>query len=371
MCENPQWRTLLPRQEKAIAHVRELAVHASTEARNLIRAVLARAGLSESAYDEAIQSIRSHGRVALHFHPERLDCTRGTVAAGLLQAGIYKSQFETGLSSGSPSAFPGGERDLWESRLFGRAYHGADALAAGRPKYGALDVMPHPDGPAPRFGSCYFLLRPAVSQRSTFTFGGSHEPMANDRTGTLGLLDPMMAPLLAELELGQGAFGMAQLTVPELLAELTHGISKPRDNPQARPLGRSLDSFIEVQVHGELHLAEDVDRLVADPCFEDGPVGDTLEDISSRYDIPLSWHPGFTLPVAEVPEVFRDYPIRPLAERAAGEGILDAAKIGALANSVVLEPNAWRGWASSEDILTQFRRLWHVLVLTGTPNIAR
>ncbi|NMM52744.1 DUF3626 domain-containing protein [Paenibacillus aquistagni] len=27
-----------------------------------------------------------------------------------------------------------------------------------RPNYGALDLKLHLDGPAPRFGSCYFLL---------------------------------------------------------------------------------------------------------------------------------------------------------------------------------------------------------------------
>ena len=53
----------------------------------------------------------------LNFHPERL-CARGqSVSEGLLQDGIYKSQFETGLSSGSPTAFLDGERDLWEKRL--------------------------------------------------------------------------------------------------------------------------------------------------------------------------------------------------------------------------------------------------------------
>ena len=40
------------------------------------------------------------------------------------------------------------------------------------------------------------------------------------------------------------------------------------------------------------------------------------------------------------------------------------------ANSLELEPEAWEGWALRENILTQFRRLWHVLVLYGTPNTA-
>lgn len=35
--------------------------------------------------------------------------------------------------------------------------------------------MLHPDGPAPRFGSCYFLLSPKVSSRSTYTYLDSHQ----------------------------------------------------------------------------------------------------------------------------------------------------------------------------------------------------
>jgi Protein of unknown function (DUF3626) len=97
-------------------------------------------------------------------------------------------------------------------------------------------------------------------------------------------------------------------------------------------------------------------------------VGQTLARICSQYEIPLSWHAGFTLPVNKVPHTFRDYPVRPLAERIAHRGILDAAKIGEAANSVHLERELWRGWASYDDTLTQFRRLWHVLVLFGMPK---
>jgi Protein of unknown function (DUF3626) len=74
------------------------------------------------------------------------------------------------------------------------------------------------------------------------------------------------------------------------------------------------------------------------------------------------------MPVREVPGIFRGYAVRPLAERIAGDGMLDAANIGAAANSVKLDPEAWNGWASGDDILTQFRRLWHVLVLAGAPR---
>ena len=147
--------------------------------------------------------------------------------------------------------------------------------------------MYHPDGPAPRFGSCYFLLHSEVSKRSTYTFGGSHEEGAPKRTGTVDMLDPVLAPLLAQLAQGSGAFGVSDLTIAGLLDRLARGLSKPFRNPQSRPLGRALDSFIEAQVHGEIHLSEDVERCVADLVFRDHPVGETLAAISRAYGIPL------------------------------------------------------------------------------------
>jgi hypothetical protein len=359
---------LLPYQRNALEHIQQLASRVGSTAGEDIRAVLDRAGLHEGVYDDAIRSMRVHARVALHFHPERLSRTGRTVAEGLLQTGVYMSQFETGLSGGSPSAYPGGERDVWEDRLFGGAYHEPGASPAGRPKYGALAVMDHPDGPAPRFGSCYFLLRPNVSRRSTFTFGSSHEPHAPERTGTLEVIGPVMAPLLAQLEQGSGAFGVGDLTVAGLLDQLTRGLSKSFLDPQTRPLGRALDSFIEAQIHGDIRLGQDVERLVADPAFRDHPVGEILATISTKFEIPLSWHPGFALPAGKVPDVFRGYPVRPLAERIAAGGVLDPANIGAMANSFALDPEAWRDWASSDDTLTQFRRLWHVIVVNGAPD---
>ncbi|MDR4458522.1 DUF3626 domain-containing protein, partial [Bacillus tropicus] len=72
--------------------------------------------------EEVVANLKSHARIALHFHPDRLDSSRKSVAEALLEQGIYKSQFETVLSNGSVSAYPGGERDLWEQRIVGGAY---------------------------------------------------------------------------------------------------------------------------------------------------------------------------------------------------------------------------------------------------------
>lgn len=312
-------------------------------------------------YLRALESVQRFGRIALHFHPERLDRARRSVAEGLLDAGIYKSQFETGLSSGSPSAFPGGDRDRWEDRLFAGAYHAERSSSVERPKYGSLDLLRHPDGPSPRFGSSYLLLKPEVSNRSTFTFGGSQEPEALDRTGTLDALDPVTAPLLARLEEDPDMFG-PRMGAVDFLERATRRLREPFQDPEHLPLGRVLDYFVEAQVHGEVALDADVERLVADPAFRAHHVGDVLRAIADKYGFPLSWHAGFRLHASQVPESFRGYPVRALAKRAARGGVVDAATLGECANSFELHPDAWDGW-SSRDVLTQFRRLWHVLVL--------
>ena len=141
-------------------------------------------------------------RVVIHFHPDRLGTKPMPVAEALLKEGVYRNQFETGLSTEGLSPFPGGARDSWERSLFGGAYHGEGVTDSQRPKYGALELVRYADGPIPRFGSCYFVLRPTVSGRTSFTFAGSEDPRATERLGMIGQLDNVMAALFAEIEAG-------------------------------------------------------------------------------------------------------------------------------------------------------------------------
>jgi hypothetical protein len=75
-------------------------------------------------------------RVTLNFHPDR-DAGGGPILDRLGADGTYRSQFVTGTSNGGLTAFPGGDRWRWESRIFGGAYD--QAPAADRPVYGALN----------------------------------------------------------------------------------------------------------------------------------------------------------------------------------------------------------------------------------------
>lgn len=178
-------------QRAALSHASEVAALHEARSRAEIRRHLENAQTSVDAFDAALESLQRHGRIVLHFHPDRLTAQAKTVAEGLLDDGIYRNQFETGVTSGSRSATPGGDRDTWERQLFGGAYQGRGVTATERPRYGSFELVRFPDGPMPRFGSCYVVLRPAVSRRSTFTFMGTEDPRALERLGTITHLYPL------------------------------------------------------------------------------------------------------------------------------------------------------------------------------------
>jgi hypothetical protein len=333
-----------------------------------VREALLRHSVSVEDYESAVARLRSEARVALAFHPDRL--TRGgvRVAEGLLEDGLYRNQFETGVSSGSTSGVAGGRRDEWERVLFGGRYHKGGASWKERPKYGALQLVDHPDGPCPRFGSCYFVLRPEVSSRCTFTPLGSQGDRAGERSGTLEVFEPVMAELVRHLESVPLPLGCEGLNFTELVSRMKAALPFAPGGGSPEQMGRSLDSFVEAQVHGPVELARDVEMLVADVSFRVTEVGRLIERLASANMIRLRWHPGFRLPAGDFPEEFRGFETRRVAERVAVDGVVDAASLGAGENDFRVSPGAWQDFGSESEVLTKFRRVWHVLVLSGEPS---
>jgi len=239
-----------------------------------------------------------------------------------------------------------------------------------------LEVIRYPDGPVPRFGSCYFVLRPAVSHRTTFTFGGSEKPNAVERLGTIDNFLPVLVPLFEEVAAGgttpvpwppfvAATLGVPNVTVRDLLSRLARELPMPRADASRGAPGRVLDSCIEAHVHGPIDLRSDVELLVADPAFVGTPTGEQLLEIGRTHGIPVQWHCGFRMQVRDVPEDFRGPKMRPLAERISSGGVIDAASIGAAEGSVHTRPDAWADWGSPHDTLQHLKQLWHVLVQYG------
>lgn len=189
-------------------------------------------------------------RVTLHFHPDRF---RGDIdiLSALATDGIYRSQFETGISTGWLDPTPGGSRWRWESHIFAGAYD--HAPPAERPKYGALNYRRRPTGGATRFGSAHLRLRPVVLARCTFCFPDSSTKPTH--------------------------FGVAARM--SLITEAQNSGYDP------------IDDHIEAQVHGPVRLRTDVEALVLDPSYQNTDV----EVQARRLPCAIEWHPGFVLSV--------------------------------------------------------------------------
>jgi hypothetical protein len=352
---------LTPAQRRALAHVRDSAARAVHRADG--RLALLR---GESRHpDQVARAVRNRGRVALHFHPDRLLANGRTVGESVLAEGLYRNQFETRVSNGGLTAFPGGDRDRWEEGLFGGAFQARGVGGRERPKYGALDLFRHADGPAPRFGSCYLRLRPEVLNRCTFSCGDSY--LGPTDVCTWDVMEPVLAGLLEAVDAGGWTLGHGQVDVETFVRLL---MSEPICEPFTDWRGRSLDEYIEVHVHGDVSLAEDVEWLIADPSFAGTSTEGVLEAIAARFDVALAWHPGFELCIDVVPDDFRGPAIPVLARRLEAEFLdgrsrLNAAVIGRAAASVHREPERWSDWASPADTLQQLKQLWHALVRYG------
>ncbi|WP_433751082.1 DUF3626 domain-containing protein [Falsibacillus pallidus] len=347
----------------ALENLTQYAKNNTDEAMQTINHVLKMSNISEITFENAVDKLKAHARIGLHFHPDRPVSSMKTVAEALLESGIYKSQFETLISNGSVSAHPGGERDLWEEKIFGGAYQLEGTTNDQRPKYGALNLMLHPDGPAPRFGSCYFLLSPKVSYRSTYTYLDSHQDPKEK--GTYEQFDMILAALLEEAFVRGFAIGERELTPSRLINHLLYDLEKPFEDPAKKEANRNLNHYIEAQVHGDISLKEDVEILVADPSFKETNVGASLENICHKYSIEMYWHRGFSLKVEEVPSDFRGPTMPTLAKRIAHKNRINASVIGSAVMDLHLNPHHLQDHGSMKDVLQELKLLWHVLVKYG------
>jgi hypothetical protein len=251
-------------------------------------------------------------RVTLNFHPDRLVGGR-EILRRMAADGVYRSQFATGVSNGGLTAFPGGDRWRWESRMFGGAYD--DAAPHERPVYGAWDFRRRSVGAAPRFGSAHFRLAASVVARTTFCYPDSVEEPRD--------------------------FGVAGRMALEALA-----VAGGRD---------ALDDYVEAHVHGAVRLERDVEALVLDPCYR----GTAVEEAARALPCPLEWHGGFRLPARELRghRDFRGPRVAELAEEVAAGGVLDPAVIGAAVRSGRYDP---------QDL----KKVWHCLARFGAPREA-
>jgi hypothetical protein len=244
--------------------------------------------------------------VTLHLHPDR-DADGVTLLARIVREGVYRSQFETGTSNGGLTAHPGGDRWLWERRMFGGAYdHAPDG---DRPKYGSLNHRHRLVGGSVRFGSSHFRLASHVLERVTFCY-----PDSSTHPADFGTAEHL--PLIA-------------------LADA--------DDQDV------LDDYIEAHVHGPLAL-EDMAELVLDPSFR----GTAVETAASCLPFPITWHTGFRLHADQLAQHadYRGSDVVQLGIAIAEDGWLTPRIIGTAANSGLHHPQ-------------RIKQLWHCVARFG------
>ncbi|MFD8570482.1 DUF3626 domain-containing protein [Streptomyces sp. NPDC059639] len=246
-------------------------------------------------------------RVTLNFHPDRLLHGRPVLDA-LAEDGVYRSQFVTGTSNGGLTAYPGGDRWRWESRIFNGAYDNEPAHE--RPVYGALNFRRKPVGAAPRFGSAHFRLTAQTLTRTTFCYpDSSTEP--------------------------------ADFAVAARMGLITLALADRRDD---------LDDYIEAQVHGPVRTNCHVEALVLDPSYRDTAV----EAAARRLGCPVEWHSGFRLQVEELRlhPGYRGQEHVELGAEIAVDGVLDPRIVGDAARAGRHDPQA-------------VKKVWHCLARFG------
>lgn len=271
------------------------------------------------------------------FHPDRADVRGRTAAEGLAADGVYRTQFETGTSSGGLDIVLAGARSRWERAMFGGAYDRAPA--SDRPRYGVLDLLPYPDGGAPRFGSTHLRLRREVLTRCTFSWGDSVT-----RPTAVGTWDRLGAVLAAAAEAG----------APEVAGRPGTGAAR-------------LDGYVEAQIHGGVAMSN-VEAVVTDPCYRGTAVGEALAAACARYGAALQWHAGYRQAPDAVDPRFRGETAARLAHTIADRfraEQLDPEVLGRTAGAIVASPPEWTAFGDPAESLQQLKYVWHHLAAFG------
>lgn len=281
----------------------------------------ARAAMSHIAERADGPAVDRSSRVTLNFHPDR-QSGGVTVMEHLATDRVYRSQHETGTSNGGLTAHPGGDRWLWEQRMFAHAYD--DAPADQRPKYGALNHRSRGMGGAPRFGSAHLRLDEQVLDRTTFCFPDS-------------VFDPSDFGTAAHMDLIRLAQDVDERTLSDEIEAAEGGV---------------LDDYVEAHVHGLIRLECDVEALVLDPSFRGTPI----EDQAARLGVPVDWHAGRQLLVEQLTQhpVFRGPHIVEVGRRIAVDGVLNARIVGVAHDHRREDP---------QDL----KKVWHYVARFGTP----
>lgn len=338
----------------AVENVRN-AAEAKTEACRIhLEQICKRFGVDiETLIDRVLQN-----PITINFHPDRFSDNGKTVLESLLEQGQYHGQFRTGTTNGGKTAFIGGDRFLWEQRLFSSAYPDS---AIDRPKYAALNLFRYIDGASVRFGSCYLVLKKGIVDRCTFSYGDS-----SSNPTTLCTSDTfvcVLADLFKDVQNNGRLLNQVVSSEQEALAVLFQ-------SNHAKIIGRNLDYCIETHIHGDVFLKEDVDSFYMDESFQTTAFAKMADELCHRYGVRLAWIPKRQIKVEVVGELFRGPMIPVLARKidnlfGHNQGVIHAALLGDASRDSELNPENWNDIGSRSEVFQYIKQLWHTIGYFG------
>lgn len=279
-------------QRAVLTDVKAKAAERSEGARAQLLQVAQRHGYSEADVDKALAFVKNEAPITINFHPDKalrqqtsrygygakpadlpkyevaVDRETSKLVDAFMVDGHYKNQFETGITSGSASAYPGGSRDGWEKTIFEGGYHGHDLIPAERPKYGGLNAAKYPKGPAGTYGSCYFVLKPGARERTTFTAGNSSGRRA-EHVGTAEHFQHVLKDASMFKDIMEVALGKREFTTT--------------------PGGWG---YIEAQVHGPVAFDKDIAAVVIDKKFAGTEYETKLRQFAEMNKVEVQWNDG-------------------------------------------------------------------------------
>jgi hypothetical protein len=297
--------------------------------------------------------------VTVNFHPDRFSNNGKLIIENLLTDGKYLGQFQTGTSNGGRTAYIGGERFLWEQRLFSDKY---PANTLDRPKYGALNILSYLDGASARFGSCYFVLKQSTQPQCTFAYGDSS---TNPETlCTARSFWGVLSALLADAAVKNRLLNIENCPLNEAIKIL---LSNDRIS---QLIGRNLDYCIETHIHGEVLLDKDIEALYLDGSFKNTEIQSLADTLSKKYKIGLHWIPKRQIRIDSIDDNFRGPMIRPLAEKIGlrfgdGTNVINAALIGKASCESIIKPDMWGDIGNGIELFQYFKQLWHTTAYYG------
>jgi len=303
------------------------------------------------------QVLQSH--VTINFHIDRYSSNGKTVIENMIEQGQYHGQFQTGTTNGGKTAFIGGDRFLWEQRLFHNVY---PANSVDRPKYGALNIFKYIDGASVRFGSCFFSLKKEIVDRCTLSYGDSS---INPTTlCTSDTFEGVLADIFKDVKDHTVLLNQVVSSQQEALAILMNKSNKMKN------IGRNLDCCIETHIHGNIDFKDDVDSLFIDTSYKNTIFEGLAEELCRKYKIELQWIPERQITTTEMGEFFRG-PIIPILAKKIdylfgnSQGVINANLIGQASHDSFMHGDNWRDIGNEAEIFQYLKQLWHTVGYFG------